>query len=105
MNILLHFIILRLNVLEIKLNLLSKIANFNYKVQNCKLHQNEIFDVLSPVVYLGFHFGGGGFNIFLEKWGYLHGAKLGGFGGHAPPRKVLKMVQFGAFWRIFCKIL
>ena len=40
----------------------------------------------------------GGFKIFLEKWGNLHGAKrhaargeatrlLGGFGGHAPPRK------------------
>ena len=24
-----------------------QIANFNYKVQNCKLHQNKIFDVLS----------------------------------------------------------
>ena len=42
-----HFIILKLNLHEIKLNLHSKIANFNYKVQNCKLHQNEIFDVLS----------------------------------------------------------
>ena len=30
-----------------KLNLHSKIANFNCKVQNCKLHHNEIFDVLS----------------------------------------------------------
>ena len=40
-----HFIILKLNVHEIKLKLHSKIANFNYKVQNCKLHQNEIFDV------------------------------------------------------------
>ena len=27
-----------------------------------------------PVAYLGFHFGGGGgFKIFLEKWGNLHG--------------------------------
>ena len=45
----------------------------------------------NSVAYLGFHFGGG-FKIFLEKWGYLHGAKghaargeatrlLGGFGG------------------------
>ena len=25
-----------------------------------------------------------------------------GIRGHAPPRKFLKMVQFGAFWRIFC---
>ena len=37
----------KINVHEIKLNLHSKITNFNYKVQNCKLHQNEIFDVLS----------------------------------------------------------
>ena len=28
----------------------------------------------TSVAYLGFHFGGG-FKIFLEKWGYLHGAK------------------------------
>ena len=46
------------------------------------------------VAYLGFHFGGG-FKIFLEKWGYLHGAKrdaargeatrlIGGFGGMLP---------------------
>ena len=42
----------------------------------------------------------------------MHGAKrhagrgkatrlLGGFGGMLPPRKFLKMVQFGAFWSIF----
>ena len=62
------------------------------------------------MAYLGFHFGGGGgFKIFLEKWGYLNGAKLHSargiashsFGmrvrGHAPPRKFLKMVQFGTF--------
>ena len=30
------FIILKLNVLEIKLKLHSKMANFNYKIQNCK---------------------------------------------------------------------
>ena len=39
--------ILKLNVYKRKLNLHSKIANFNYKVQNCKLYQYEIFDVLS----------------------------------------------------------
>ena len=65
------------------------------------------------MAYLGFHFGGGGFKIFLEKWGYLHDAKrhaargeatrlLGGFGDMLPREKNLKMVQFGAFWRIFC---
>ena len=31
-----HFIILKLNVHKIKLNQDSKIANFNYKVQNGK---------------------------------------------------------------------
>ena len=31
-----HFIILKLNVHEIKLNQYFKIANFNYKIQNCK---------------------------------------------------------------------
>ena len=51
-------------------------------------------NLLYAVVYLGFHFGGG-FKNFLEKWGYLHGAKrhaargeatrlLGGFGGMLP---------------------
>ena len=54
------------------------------------LHNNRIYSV----AYLGFHFGGG-FKFFLEKWGYLHGAKrhaargeatrlLGGFGGMLP---------------------
>ena len=37
----------------------------------------------------------GGFKIFLEKWGYLHGAS--GVRGYVPPRKFLKMVQIGAF--------
>ena len=26
-----------------------------------------------------------------------------GVRGHAPPRKFLKIVQFGAFYRVFCK--
>ena len=48
----------------------------------------------NAVAYLGFHFGGGS-KFFLEKWGYLHGAKrhaargeatrlVGGFGGILP---------------------
>ena len=71
------------------------------------------------VAYLGFHFrGGGGFKIFLEKWGYLHGAlrhaargeatRLLGELRHAPPRQFLKN---GAIWCVlenillkFCKI-
>ena len=62
--------------------------------------------IIYTVAYLGFHFGGGGFKFFLEKFGYLHGAKrhaargevtrlLGGW--YASPRKFFKMVQFGAF--------
>ena len=52
------------------------------------------------VAYLGFYFGGGGGgggvkNIFVKV-----GAR--GVRGYAPPRKFFKMVQFGAFWRIFC---
>ena len=45
------------------------------------------------------------FKIFLEKWGYLHGyvlyCMLGG-PEVCSPEKIKKMVQFGAFWRIFC---
>ena len=62
------------------------------------------------MAYLGFHFGG---VQNLEKWGYLHGASrhaargkatrlLGGFEGMLPLEIFLKMVQFGAFYRVFC---
>ena len=54
---------------------------------------------------------GGGQEFFL-RFGNLHVAKrhaahgeamrfVRGVWGHAPPRKFLKMVQFGAFWCIF----
>ena len=63
------------------------------------------------MAYLGFHFGGG-FKIFLEKWGYLHGAKrhaargeamrlLGGFGGMLPRENFKK----GAIWCVLESIL
>ena len=66
----------------------------------------------STVAYLGFHFGGG-FKIFREKWGYLHGAKrhaerdeatrlLGGFGGACSPEKFFKN---GAIWCVLESIL
>ena len=56
--------------------------------------------------------GGGGARIFFLRFGNLHVAKrhaahgeamrfARGVRGHAPPRKFLKMVQFGAFWCIF----
>ena len=64
--------------------------------------------VSSGVSRISFRGGGGGrFKIFLEKWGYLHGAKrhaargshafVRGVRGHAPPRNFFKIVQFGAF--------
>ena len=40
-----HFIILKLNVHKIKLNQDSKMANLNYKVQNCKF-----CDILFPPI-------------------------------------------------------
>ena len=49
--------------------------------------------------------GGGGFKIFLEKWGYLHGEATrlpGGVRGHAPPRIFLKN---GAIWCVLENIL
>ena len=69
--------------------------------------------IYQTVAYLGFHFrGGGGFKIFLEKWGYFHGAKchaargeatrlLGGFGGMLPE----KSFKNGAIWCVLENIL
>ena len=59
----------------------------------------------------------GGFKIFLEKWGYLHGAKrhaargeatrlLGGFGGMLPREIFLKwcnLVRFREYLLKFCQ--
>ena len=70
-----------------------------------------ISEAQSTVAYLGFHFGGG-FKIFLEKWGNLHGAKrhaargeatrlLGGFGGMLPE----KILKNGAIWCVLESIL
>ena len=45
----------------------------------------------------------GGVQIFFVKVrALIRHAFARGVRGHAPPRKFLKMVQFGAFWRIFC---
>ena len=61
-----------------------------------------ISPVFEPVAYLGFHFGGGrGFKIFLEKWGYKHGAKLGGSGACSPE----KIFKNGAIWCVLESIL
>ena len=67
------------------------------------------------VAYLGFHFGGG-FKIFLEKWGYLHGANrhaargeatrlLGGFRGMLLREIFLKWCNLVRFGEYFAKIL
>ena len=57
----------------------------------------------------------GGFKIFLEKWGYLHGAKryaargeatrLLGVSGACSPEKILRMVHLVRFRDYFAKIL
>ena len=71
--------------------------------------------VSQSVAYLGFHFGGG-FKIFLEKWGNLHGAKrhaargeatrlLGGFGGMLPRNFLKKWCNLVRFRKYFAKIL
>ena len=53
------------------------------------------------VAYLGFYFGGGGgIQNFSEKVGvfaWRSHASVRVVWGHVPPRKFLKMVQFGAF--------
>ena len=60
-------------------------------------------------ILLGFHFGGRGeFQIFLEKWGYLHGEKrhaardkatrLLGDSGACSPEKILIN---GAIWCVW----
>ena len=67
----------------------------------------HIYINVNTVAYLGFHFGGGGrFKIFLQKWVYLHGAKLGGLGACSPEKKF----KNGAIWCVlensllkFCK--
>ena len=75
--------------------------------------------MIESIVYLNIYIqgrpqdlGGGGAKNFFLRFGNLHVAKrhaahgeamrfARGVRGHAPPRKFLKMVQFGAFWCIF----
>ena len=58
---------------------------------------------MCTVAYLGFHFGGG-FIIFLEKWGYLHGEamRLVGGSGACSTEKIFKN---GAIWCVLESIL
>ena len=66
----------------------------------------------NAVAYLGFYFGGGVQNfsgkVEVFVWreapcsAWRSHAFARGVRGHAPPRKFKKMVQFGAFSRVFC---
>ena len=64
------------------------------------------------VAYLGFHFRGG-FKIFFEKWGYLHGAKCHAargkatrlLGGMLPRENFKKWCNLVSFGEYFAKIL
>ena len=62
------------------------------------------------MAYLGFYFGGGGgFKIFLEKWGHLHGyvlyCMLGGSGDMHPRENFKKWCNLVRFGEYFVKIL
>ena len=72
-----------------------------------------MISVFSGVSRISFR---GGFKFFLEKWGYLHGAKrhaargeatrlLGAFGGILPREIFLKWCNFVRFGGYFAKIL
>ena len=54
---------------------------------------------LSGVSKVSFRGGGVGFKLICEKWAYLHARE---FGGMLPLEKFFKMVQFDAFWSVFC---
>ena len=67
----------------------------------------HVFVLASGVSRISFR-GGGGFKIFLEKWGYLHGATwrlLGGFGGMLPRENFKKWCNLVRFREYFAKIL
>ena len=75
--------------------------------------QYHMYTVRSGVSRISFR---GGFKIFLEKWGNLHGAKrhaargeatrlLGGFGGMLPRENFKKWCNLGRFREYFAKIL
>ena len=69
-------------------------ANGNFCMWNFYGDFRKVIPVWHTVAYLGFHFGGGGGSIFYWKSGRSHAYARGG-GGHAPLRKVFKIVQFG----------
>ena len=80
---------------------------------NIKLLKDTYIQASSGVSRISFRGVGGGVQNFSGKVGYLHGASrhaargkatrlLGGFEGMLPRENFLKMVQFGAFYRVFC---
>ena len=83
-----------------------------YKVYHVKI-TFKMRCIISGVSRISFR---GGFKIFLEKWGYLHGAKrhaargeatrlLGGFGGMPPRENFLKWCNLVRFREYYAKIL
>ena len=70
------------------------------------LHLSYMYSI-SGVSRISFR-GVGGFKIFLEKWGYLHGEVtrlLGGFGGMIPRENFKKWCNLVRFREYFAKIL
>ena len=72
--------------------------------QPTSLEDISVHFYMHAVAYLGFHFGGG--SKFFWKVGVFNAWRFAPCSawqshafvrGHAPPRKFLKMVQFGAF--------
>ena len=68
-------------------------ANGNFCMWNFYGDFRKVIPVWHTVAYLEFHFGGGGVQFFIGKVG--EATRMLGEGGHAPLRKVFKMVQFG----------
>ena len=84
---------------------------FCYKIFFCSLRH---FRCISSGPYVGFHFGRRGEVKLILESGAICMARSamlgvakprvlrGGIGGILPRENFLKMVQFGAFWSIFC---
>ena len=79
----------------------------DYGIKQCLDMQVNLSITASDQQFLtgaspGFGRGGGAKNYFFSDFGICEAMRLArGVRGHAPPRKFFKMVQFGAFWRIF----
>ena len=83
---------------------------FRNHVKSRKIYVSATRSGVSRILFRG------GFKIFLEKWGNLHGAKLhaacgeatrllGGFGGMLPRENLKKWCNLVRFREYFAKIL